>query len=106
MTACSTRSCRCWPSPRIAPGDVDAVRTKRLVARRVDVRRGRLAAGGGTATACPRISRPSSKSSGDGCPARWFNQEYLCMFEEADGAVFAHDDIEAAFMSELEALPW
>lgn len=58
------------------------------------------------ATACPRIPADFLEEQRRRMPARWFNQEYLCMFEEAEDAVFRYEDIDAAFTSEVEALPW
>lgn len=58
------------------------------------------------ATAVPRISPAFLEEQRRRMPARWFNQEYLAQFEEADDAVFRYDDIESAFSAEVEALPW
>lgn len=58
------------------------------------------------ATLCPRISAGFLEEQRRRLPARWFSQEYLCQFEEAEDAVFRHEDIAAAFTSDLEALPW
>lgn len=37
-------------------------------------------------------------------PPDWFAQEYLCQFNEATGAVFAHDLIESLFASDVPSL--
>lgn len=58
------------------------------------------------ATAVPRIAPGFLEEQRRRMPSRWFNQEYLCRFEEADDAVFRYDDIESAFTGSVEALPW
>jgi hypothetical protein len=58
------------------------------------------------ATDVPRISPDFLDEQRRRMPARWFRQEYLCAFEEADDAVFMFDDIAAMIRPELEPLPW
>lgn len=58
------------------------------------------------ATDCPRISPAFLEEQRRRMPARWFSQEYLCQFEEAEDSVFSFADIEAAFSSERRGLPW
>lgn len=58
------------------------------------------------ATNVPRISAEFLEEQRQRMPARWFRQEYLCAFEEADDAVFMFDDIAAMIRPELEPLPW
>jgi hypothetical protein len=58
------------------------------------------------ATDCPRISPEFLQEQRRRMPARWFSQEFLCQFAEADDAVFRYDDIESAFTGSVEALPW
>jgi hypothetical protein len=57
------------------------------------------------ATASPRIPTAFLAEQRRRMPARWFSQEYLCQFEEAEDAVFRFEDIAAAFTPDLEPLP-
>jgi hypothetical protein len=36
--------------------------------------------------------------------SRWFEQEYMCVFGELEGAVFSHDTIERMFDTPYELL--
>ena len=49
------------------------------------------------ATDCPRITTEFLAEEREALGERWFNQEYLCSFEEMIGAVFRQEDIDAAF---------
>jgi hypothetical protein len=57
-----------------------------------------------TADQCPRIApeflAEERRSIGD----RWYQQEYLCEFLSAVGAVFSGDDIDAALVSQVQPL--
>jgi hypothetical protein len=37
-------------------------------------------------------------------PDQWFRQEYCCEFVEAEGTVFAHDDVMAALDERVRPL--
>lgn len=56
------------------------------------------------ATQRPRISPEFLAGERRDLGERWFNQEYLCSFEDVVGAVFSQADIDAAMSDELE--PW
>ncbi len=56
------------------------------------------------ATECPRIKADFLEEEQASMGARWFRQEYLCEFEEADDAVFSRELIEKAFSNEIEPL--
>jgi hypothetical protein len=58
-----------------------------------------------TARECPRIAPEFLASERVALGERWFNQEYLCTFEEAVDAVFSAADVHAAVRSDVEALP-
>lgn len=57
-----------------------------------------------TANECPRITpeflEEERRSMGD----RWYKQEYEVSFEDAEGAVFASDDIQAALCEDIVPL--
>lgn len=57
-----------------------------------------------TADLCPRIDRTWLELERLKIPAAIFAQEYLCSFNEAEDAVFAHDDIRAALTPTLVPL--
>ncbi len=57
-----------------------------------------------TAHQCPRISPAFLAEEERSLGARWFRQEYLCSFEDMVGAVFSHEDVEAAFRDDIQ--PW
>jgi hypothetical protein len=50
-----------------------------------------------TALECPRITKAFLAEERETLGERWFNQEYMCSFEEMIGAVFRQVDIDAAF---------
>jgi Terminase large subunit, T4likevirus-type, N-terminal len=54
-----------------------------------------------TAPECPRIPASFLEAERRSMPRAWFDQEYMCEFSEAEGAVFRHDDIMAAFNHDL-----
>jgi hypothetical protein len=56
------------------------------------------------ATDCPRIPSTFLEEEKRSMPATWFAQEYECSFVEAEGAVFAHDDVMAALDSRIRPL--
>ncbi len=45
---------------------------------------------------CPRISPEFLAQERRANPERWYRQEYLCSFEDLEGALFSLEDIEAA----------
>lgn len=49
------------------------------------------------ATRCRRISKAFLEEERLALGQRWFAQEYLCSFEDAVGAVFLREDLDAAF---------
>jgi hypothetical protein len=49
-----------------------------------------------TAYECPRVDRQTLEEHRATMPPRWFDQEYLCVFNNAVDAVFGRDVIEAA----------
>lgn len=53
------------------------------------------------ATECPRISPEFLESERASLPRSWFEQEYLCQFNEAEGAVFMHEDVMAAVSGDV-----
>jgi hypothetical protein len=57
-----------------------------------------------TAYQCPRIPPAYLEKERKRLGDRWFRQEYLCEFLDADDAIFSTDDIEAAIYPELAAL--
>jgi hypothetical protein len=57
-----------------------------------------------TAEDCQRISPEFLAEEKEALGERWFNQEYLCSFEDMVGAVFRQEDIDAAFANDLEPL--
>jgi hypothetical protein len=57
-----------------------------------------------TADQCPRISAEFLDEERAALGPRWFRQEYLCSFEEAAGAFFAHEDILAALAGGIAPL--
>jgi hypothetical protein len=54
-----------------------------------------------TAYECPRYSREFLEEEKATMGERWFNQEYLAIFEDAVGAVFSEEDIRAAVRPDL-----
>lgn len=57
-----------------------------------------------TAEQCPRISPTWLADERQKIPAAIFAQEYQCSFNEAEDAVFSHDDIRAALTPTLAPL--
>jgi hypothetical protein len=57
-----------------------------------------------TAPQCPRISEAFLTEERRALGERWYRQEYLCSFEETIDAVFAYEDIQAAFSDDIEPL--
>lgn len=57
-----------------------------------------------TAKQCPRISKEFLDDERLALGERWFNQEYLCSFEDSIDAVFLQEHIEAAFAGNAEPL--
>ncbi len=57
-----------------------------------------------TARDCPRHTREDLAAERQGMGERWFNQEYLCSFEDIVGAVFSGEDIAAAFSDDVQPL--
>jgi hypothetical protein len=53
---------------------------------------------------CPRITPEFLAEEQRALGPRWFAQEYQCSFEDAVGAVFAHEDIHAAVSSSVKPL--
>jgi len=54
------------------------------------------------APACPRISPAFLAEERRNMGEWWFNQEYLCSFEDAQTSVFTREEIDAAFAEEVE----
>jgi hypothetical protein len=54
------------------------------------------------ATACPRISAAFLAEERRALGEWWFNQEYLCMFMDAESAAFRRADIDRAFSEDVE----
>jgi hypothetical protein len=57
-----------------------------------------------TADQCPRISKEFLKLERRDLGDRWFAQEYLCLFEEAEAALFHYDVIQRALCDDIEEL--
>lgn len=57
-----------------------------------------------TALDVPRISQAFLDEERRKLGAWWFEQEYLCVFQDAVDHVFSHDDVAAAFSDEVEPL--
>jgi hypothetical protein len=57
-----------------------------------------------TAPQCPRITEAFLAEERRALGERWFRQEYLCSFEDTVDAVFAYEDIQAAFSDNIEPL--
>ena len=55
-----------------------------------------------TAEQCPRISPEFLEEQKLTLGERWYNQEFMCSFEEAMGQVFSTASIERAFDSDME----
>lgn len=53
---------------------------------------------------CPRISKEFLEDELAALGERWFNQEYMCSFEDAIDAVFLQEHIDAAFEGEAKPL--
>jgi len=51
---------------------------------------------------CPRITKEFLEEERRTNP--WFEQEYHCVFTEAIDSVFGYDEVEAAFVDDIEAL--
>jgi phage FluMu gp28-like protein len=58
-----------------------------------------------TAYECPRINADVLEEHRQTMPPRWFNQEYLCEFNDAIDSVFSHDVIERASKIDDAYLP-
>lgn len=56
------------------------------------------------ATKCPRISPEFLAEERRTVPLWWYQQEYECIFGDAEGAVFSHEQIRAALDDGLEPL--
>jgi phage FluMu gp28-like protein len=57
-----------------------------------------------TAEQCPRIPADFLADERVALGPRWFAQEYCCSFEDMIGAVFSHEDIEAAMSADVKPL--
>jgi Helicase len=57
-----------------------------------------------TATECRRISRSFLESERRAMPAFWYEQEYMCKFNDVDDAVFTYDMVVGAVTPEVEPL--
>jgi hypothetical protein len=57
-----------------------------------------------TADQCPRISKEFLEQERRDLGDRWFAQEYLCSFEEAEAALFHYDVVQRALCDEIEEL--
>jgi hypothetical protein len=57
-----------------------------------------------TADQCKRISSDFLSEEREALGDRWFNQEYMCSFEDTIGAVFRQEDIDAAFDADCKPL--
>ncbi len=57
-----------------------------------------------TARECPRISAEDLAQEKRTLPDSWFRQEYMCEFADTDGAVFAYDDVQRAFTTDVQPL--
>lgn len=58
-----------------------------------------------TAYQCPRINRVILEEHKATMPPRWFQQEYLCVFNDAVDAVFGKETIESAVRADDAFLP-
>lgn len=56
------------------------------------------------ATQCPRITAEFLAEERRTLGDRWYNQEYLCSFEETVGAVFSGTDIAAAMSDDVQPM--
>jgi hypothetical protein len=56
------------------------------------------------ATECERIAASFLEEERGSLGERWFRQEYLCEFVEAEGALFTREMIERAFTDEVKPL--
>jgi hypothetical protein len=54
------------------------------------------------ATQCPRIPPAFLEKERRSMGEWWFNQEYMCTFEDAETAAFSYEDVQAAFEGEVE----
>jgi hypothetical protein len=57
-----------------------------------------------TARDCPRITPEFLAEERQALGERWFNQEYLCTWEDAVGAVFSQADIHRALADDVQPL--
>ncbi len=57
------------------------------------------------ATECSRIPASFLEEERLALPRSWYEQEYECQFSEITGAVFAAEDISAAFDNNVRPLP-
>jgi hypothetical protein len=57
-----------------------------------------------TADQCQRITPEFLHEEWEALGERWFNQEYMCSFEDLIGAVFRQQDIDAAFDADCQPL--
>jgi hypothetical protein len=56
------------------------------------------------ATECPRIKKEFLDEELATMGDQWFNQEYLCEFNQAEGALFDRDMLERALNPNIELL--
>jgi hypothetical protein len=56
------------------------------------------------ATNCPRIPPEFLEEERRSMPALWFDQEYGCIFGEAEGTVWSYDQIQGALDPEVQPL--
>jgi hypothetical protein len=57
-----------------------------------------------TADQCARIEADFLAEEREALGERWYRQEYFCSFEDVVGALFSHDDINAALRSTAQPL--
>jgi len=57
-----------------------------------------------TAYDCPRISAEFLEQEKAAMPARWFSQEYLCEFADAEDNVFEYEQVTAALSDDVAPL--
>jgi hypothetical protein len=57
-----------------------------------------------TAYDCPRISPEFLEQEEAAMPARWFSQEYLCEFADAEDSVFDYALVSAAVTDDVRPL--
>jgi hypothetical protein len=54
------------------------------------------------ATQCPRISPEFLAAEKRAMGEWWFNQEYMCQFEDAETSAFSYEDVMATFEQGVE----